>query len=131
MRLVLRTTVIIDPIADDYVVHDKEPGINVGRIRLTGFPGGERRWNWYLQAPNPFEAGTADTLETAKAAFKAAWMRRKPEMSEAKLLAIKHWDETEGRRHERRATVAEGDCGDTIPIAAGWHEVRTMSKASP
>jgi len=106
MRLVLRTTVIIDPIRDDCVVHDKEPGIDIGRIMLTGFPGGESRWNWYLQAPNPFEAGTADTLEAAraafKAAFKAAWVRGKPEMSEASLLEIRHRDETEGRRHERR-----------------------------
>jgi hypothetical protein len=67
MLLVLRTTVINDTIKDDYIVHDREPGINVGRIKLTGFPGSEQRWNWYLQVPDPFEAGTTATLEAANA----------------------------------------------------------------
>jgi hypothetical protein len=102
MRLVLRTTVIIDPIKDDYVVYDLDPGLRIGRIMLTAWPGGVQRWNWYLQAPHPYESGVSDTLEEAKAAFKAAWQRRKPTTAEAELIKQKDWLETEGDRHARR-----------------------------
>lgn len=96
MKLVLRRTVIAGQICDDdYVVFDHDVGIKVGRIMLTGFPGGHR-WSWYLHAPHPFEQGIEDTLEAAKATFRAAWERRRSEVTTDKLVEIKDWLEGEG-----------------------------------
>jgi hypothetical protein len=78
MDLLLRPTVIAgDKLDDDYcVIHDDR---SVGRIRLAT----ERShqgvvWVWHVNPPLPIPSwcnGSAESLDVAKAQFKAAWER--------------------------------------------------------
>jgi hypothetical protein len=83
MTLLLRTqrvqeriegrTPVIDWMPGDYAVVDGET--RVGRIRREKLPAGVK-WCWFLQtapvAPPP-NSGSADTLDEAKAAFRARY----------------------------------------------------------
>jgi hypothetical protein len=64
---------VIDWRPDDYAVVDGET--RVGRIRSEKLPAG-LKWCWFLQtapvAPSP-NSGSADTLEEAKAQFRACY----------------------------------------------------------
>jgi hypothetical protein len=60
------------------IMHD---GTVVGRVYRTNGVGREQwRWThyWYTREPN---GGVADTIEDAKAAFRAAWGARQPAAS--------------------------------------------------
>lgn len=78
MDLSLRPTLNAGDETDDYcVIHD---GRSVGRIRLAGERSrqGVAAWEWRINPPLPIPPwcnGTADSLEAAKDAFRAAWER--------------------------------------------------------
>jgi hypothetical protein len=103
MPLTLRRTVIAGRYPDsDFCAYDD--GLQVGRIRLAHERAGRTDWDWMvnIDAPLPPDCkGTAGSLDAAKAVFRAAWERIKPTLGAAKLAALKDWQDTEGRRHER------------------------------
>jgi hypothetical protein len=102
MQLALRKTVIIEPRENDYVVVDKDLGIDCGRIYRGIAPGGGDWWLWFVQAgPPPYPQGTAARLEDAKAAFRAAWELARTRLSAADLARIREEDEQAGRRGRR------------------------------
>lgn len=77
MNLTLRKTVIGGKTAHgDYVV--LEDGKIIGRIMLGHGLYGTMRWTWNVTINDPSRVanGTADTLDEAKAAFKAAWEQK-------------------------------------------------------
>jgi hypothetical protein len=60
---------------NDYCVY--EDGRSIGRMYQTHAPGGATCWRWFVQV-GQVAAGSADTLEEAKAAFRSAWNCAKP-----------------------------------------------------
>ena len=99
MNLRLRRTVIAGQYADDdFCVYDN--GRRVGRVYQTHAPGGDMRWRWFVQLGQSV-AGTADTLDEAKAAFHHAWEQFKPTLGAANLGALKGSQRTDERRWHR------------------------------
>jgi hypothetical protein len=78
MDLLLRPTVIAgDRLENDYcVIHE---GRSVGRIRLANERSGrDETWEWHVNPPLPIPSwcnGSADSIDIAKAQFRAAWER--------------------------------------------------------
>ena len=76
MTLTLRKTVIKGETAHgDYLV--LEHGKAIGRIRLGHGLNGAVRWYWNVTVHDPARtaAGSGETMDEAKAAFKKAWER--------------------------------------------------------
>jgi hypothetical protein len=93
--LTLRPTVIGgDRLKDDFCVYFE--GRNIGRIRLA--QNHVKRcdeWRWNINPPIPVPAwadGAADSLETAKAAFREEWEAFQAGLSPK---AIWHWHQTD------------------------------------
>jgi hypothetical protein len=87
MTLMLRKTVIGgETLEDDYTVHFD--GLQIGRIFRKIGVGAQEVWSWNVQPivkPAPGMFGTEDTLDAAKAAFKASWDAFWPTLSEADI----------------------------------------------
>jgi hypothetical protein len=70
----------------DYTIH--EDGQHIGRIRYASerTPG---NWQWHVQVhiPDHSPLGSADTLDRAKADFKAAWLVYKAKQGPERLAA--------------------------------------------
>lgn len=77
MTLTLRKTIIKGETAHgDYLV--LEDGKAIGRIHMSHGPNGSIRWLWNVQIHDPARTanGWADTMDEAKAAFKASWEQK-------------------------------------------------------
>jgi len=76
---------------DDYCVW--KDGMEVGRIRLAPERGwnGHENWLWNINVPLPIPpwcGGNAASLDEAKSAFKEAWLRFRPAMTNSD---VDHW----------------------------------------
>ncbi|EAQ35515.1 hypothetical protein NB311A_17104 [Nitrobacter sp. Nb-311A] len=95
MDLLLHPTVIAgDKLKDDYcVIHDAR---SVGRIRLASERSGRgEMWEWHVNPPLPIPPwcnGTADSLETAKNRFRAAWEKFYASLTREQIA---RWHQTE------------------------------------
>ena len=87
MTFMLRKTVIGGETSeDDYTVHFD--GLQIGRIFRKIGVGAQAVWSWNVQPiskPASGAFGTEDTLDAAKAAFKASWDAFWPTLSEADI----------------------------------------------
>jgi hypothetical protein len=87
MTFILRKTVIGgETLDDDYTVHFD--GLQIGRIFRKIGVSAQEVWSWDVQSivkPAPGAFGTEDTLDAAKAAFKASWDAFWPTLSEADI----------------------------------------------
>jgi hypothetical protein len=78
-------------VTDDYVV--VEDGRKIGRIRLAGERGwsGHDNWLWNVTVPLPIPPdcnGSAESLDAAKVAFRAAWTQFRSGLTEHD---VQHW----------------------------------------
>jgi hypothetical protein len=98
MDLTLRKTVIGGETAegDFTVIHD---GRQIGRIRGTfDHVANTPMWSWNITVPLPMAAwchGSADSLDTAKWAFKSAWERFYSSLTPKE---IERWHHTQDAR---------------------------------
>ena len=104
MPLTMRRTVIAGRyLDDDFCAFDDR--LRVGRILLHPQTPQGPQWAWHINIDAPIPGwcnGHCLTLEEAKAEFRAAWDNFKPTLGEAKLAALKDWQDTESDRHDRR-----------------------------
>jgi len=82
--------------SDYSVIRD---GRAVGRMRLADKRPDHEMWEWAINPPVPsWGVGRAPSLEDAKTAFKAAWVRFYDRLSAAD---IEHWRHTQDGAQER------------------------------
>lgn len=84
---------------NDYSV--MREGRAMGRIRLADERPGQEIWEWAINPPVPVRSwgvGRAPSLEDAKAAFRAAWVRFYERLTQA---AIAHWHKHQDGARER------------------------------
>jgi hypothetical protein len=114
MPLTLRRTVIAGQYCDDdYCVYDD--GLNVGRILLHRSTPQGPQWAWHVNLNVPTAGGCngrSASLDEAKSAFRQAWEGVKPTITDEKLSDLRDWQETEGKRHERRRDRTQPFRGD-------------------
>jgi hypothetical protein len=105
-QLSLRPTVIGGETREgDYVVI--WDGFTIGRIYSTHGVGGHDIWNWGVILPNvpqlPDHRGSGSALESAKARFKATWLRVHRRLSEADIAEVRRISQDRSRPWHKRS----------------------------